>query len=109
MTEPVDLTNLREMIGGDAEVEQELFAVFITSSDECLGILKANTGDDADNEWRTQSHAWKGMSLNLGATHLAELCARGQLHDNYTEEQKKELLAEMEAEYIKVKTFLNLS
>lgn len=109
MTDPVDLTNLRDMIGGDKEVEQELFAVFITSSDECIGTLKNNISEATDDEWRAQSHAWKGMSLNLGANHLADLCEKGQLHDNFTEEDKKALLAEMEEEYAKVKTFLNLS
>lgn len=107
MSDPVNLDNLREMIGGDKEVEKELFNVFLTSSEECISALKEATGDDADATWREQAHAWKGMALNLGADKLSEICSSGQNHDGLDEAGKKALLDEMLAEYEKVKTFLD--
>lgn len=107
MTEPVNLTNLREMIGGDPDVEQELFAVFLSSSDDCLEKLKKNTSEETDEAWRAQAHAWKGMCLNLGADPLSKLCAEAQLHDNIGEIGKTELIAKLEKEYNDVKIYLN--
>lgn len=106
MTEPVNLENLREMTGGDPALENELFGVYLQASDDCLKALKDSTGGGKEEIWRTQAHAWKGMSLNLGAEALGSLCAQAQTNHTQAEAQKKDLLAQMEAEYEKVKAFL---
>jgi len=97
------------MIGGDPDVEKELLGIFLESSEECLTALRQNTSNDADKEWRDQAHAWKGMSLNLGAENLGKLCAAAQLHEGWSEDVKKEKLAEIEREYDLVKAFLSQS
>lgn len=106
MTNPVNLENLREMTGGDRSLEKELFDVYITSAEECLKGLKANIGPGAEEAWRTQAHAWKGMSLNLGAEALGKLCAEAQMNHTAPTEQKQQLLAVVEEEYAKVKAYL---
>ncbi|MGE0109697.1 MAG: Hpt domain-containing protein [Bdellovibrionales bacterium] len=106
MTDPVNLENLREMTGGDADLEKELFSVYLTSSEDCLTALRNSTGTGQEEEWRTQAHAWKGMSLNLGAQELGSLCATAQMEHLVPEEKKKEMLAAIEAAYEKVKAFL---
>jgi len=88
MTNPVTLDNLREMTGGDKALEKELFDVYITSCETCLSALKAATESGKEEEWRTQAHAWKGMSLNLGAETLGNLCAQAQI-DNLAPTEKK--------------------
>ena len=94
------------MIGNDPEVEKELIEIFYESSEECLTALKANLTDETDEEFRTQSHAWKGMALNLGANELGRLCENGQRHEGMDEAGKTALVGEMEAEYNKVKDYL---
>ncbi|MFA6280482.1 MAG: Hpt domain-containing protein [Bdellovibrionales bacterium] len=106
MTDSVNLENLREMTGGDKDLEKELFDVFITSSDDCLNSLKANLDAGNEETWRTQAHAWKGMSLNLGAGTLGTLCAEAQMNHIAPQDEKEKLLAAIEAEYEKVKTYL---
>lgn len=106
MSESVNLDNLREMTSNDKELEKELFAVYLDASEKCLQALRTNTGAGQEETWRTQAHAWKGMSLNLGAEPLGKLCAEAQMNHTVPEEQKKQMLAAIEAEYAKVKDFL---
>ena len=106
MTEPVNLENLREMTGGDTALEKELFEVYLSSSDDCLKNLKINQGAGQEETWRTQAHAWKGMSLNLGAEALGKLCAEAQMNHTASPEEKAIMLTAIEAEYEAVKAFL---
>ena len=106
MTHPVTLDNLREMTGGDPSLEKELFEVYLSSSEECLKGLKLNNAPGKDEEWRTQAHAWKGMSLNLGAETLGKLCAEAQMNHLAPTEQKTAMLNAIEEEYARVKDFL---
>jgi histidine phosphotransfer protein HptB len=106
MTETVNLDNLREMTGGDKDLEKELFSVYLTSSEECLNVLRSTLAAGQEESWRTQAHAWKGMSLNLGAETLGHLCAEAQTNHLALSEDKAKMLAGIEAEYEKVKEFL---
>lgn len=104
---PVSLDNLREMTGGDPGLEKELFGVFITSAEDCLKGLKANAGAGQEDAWRSHAHAWKGMSLNLGAEKLGKLCADAQFGFQEPPEKKAEWLKEIEAEFDRVKVYLS--
>jgi len=106
MTESVNLSNLHEMTGNDPAIEKELFEVYLSSSEDCLKALRENSGAGQEETWRTQAHAWKGMSLNLGAEPLGKLCAEAQMNHMAPPEKKAALLAAIEAEYVKVKAFL---
>lgn len=106
MSESVNLENLHEMTGGDKDLEKELFEVYLSSADKCLESLRANTANGNEEVWRTQAHAWKGMSLNLGAEALGKLCAEAQMNHTAPQEEKAKMLASIEAEYEKVKEFL---
>lgn len=106
MTDPVNLDNLREMTGGDQALEKELFDVYLASSETCLDALRKNQGVGNEETWRTQAHAWKGMSLNLGADNLGKLCAEAQMNHTAPPEKKAEMLAAIEAEYAAVKAYL---
>ena len=106
MTGPVNLDNLREMTGGDETVERELFNVFLDSSNKCLTALQASTTAGQEETWQTEAHAWKGMSLNLGAEKLGELCACAQMNNRASPEEKARMLNEISQEYDKVKQYL---
>ena len=87
-------------------MEKELFAVFLESAQDCLAALKANTSDAAREAWRSQAHAFKGISYNLGAEPLGDLCREAQDNPAMTVEEKTALLAKIEAEYKSVQEFL---
>lgn len=106
MTDPVNLDNLREMTGGDKDLEKELFEVYVASSEDCLKALETSQGAGQEETWRTQAHAWKGMSLNLGAEPLGKLCAEAQIHHLAPPEEKAKMLAAIQAEYESVKAYL---
>jgi HPt (histidine-containing phosphotransfer) domain-containing protein len=106
MTMPVNLSNLRDMTGGDSELEKELFQVFIESSEECLKHLQACCKAEAEEEWRKQAHAWKGMSFNLGADQLGDLCKDAQERHTAAVSEKMQMLSELQEQYKQVKQYL---
>ena len=103
---PVSLDNVREMLGNDPAREKELFQIFIDSAEESLEAMRKSCGVGAEEIWRTKAHAMKGMSLNLGATKLGEACALAQQSNTAPPDVKEKLLADIHAEYAKVKEFL---
>lgn len=105
MTNPVDLTNLREMTGGDTEIEKQLFEVFISSSIECIENMKKSVVEN--NElWRKNAHALKGTAFNLGANPLGELCKTAQEKFASGQSEKQLMLNQIEEEFGKVKSFI---
>jgi len=106
MTTPVDLTNLREMTGNDAEMEKALFEEFYSSFETGIATLQKNTTASAANTWRQEVHALKGIALNLGAIKLGELCKQAQDSFSSDEADKNKMLQHIQAEYAQVKVFL---
>jgi HPt (histidine-containing phosphotransfer) domain-containing protein len=106
MQEPVNLTNLRSMIDGDAEMEKALFEEFFSSFAAGIEALQANCTNSDTEAWRKEAHALKGVALNLGAQNLGNLCKNGQ--DSYlgNAQTKEKILGDIREEYTKVKAFL---
>ena len=102
----IDLTNLREMTGGDAELERELFAEFILSFEKGIRSLqKCNEMDGAEG-WRAEAHALKGIALNLGAQQLGALCKKAQDNHLAGKEVRQVMLTDIQSEYEVVKPLL---
>ncbi|MFZ4540973.1 MAG: Hpt domain-containing protein [Rickettsiales bacterium] len=102
----VDLTNLREMTDGDTELERNLFAEFMRSFEDCLTKLQASVDEAGQEVWRSNAHAMKGISYNLGATPLGDLCKKAQEEHQSPTSTKDSLLNSIMVEYEKVKDFL---
>ncbi len=106
--ECVDLSNLREAIGQDPDLERELFEEFITSSAALCAELEKHCKGESDNEaWRSAAHAMKGISANLGAGPLATLCKKGQEGFEQSQSSKMDMLAEIKEEHKRVLDYLN--
>ena len=106
--QPVNLANFREAIDHDKELEEELFAEFVRSSEEQLAILKQHLEDQGDAlVWKNAAHAMKSTSGSLGAMGLADICARAQVECDADVAHKAALYDEVEAEYQRVKAFLD--
>lgn len=105
MNDPVDFDRLNEMTGGLSAVQAELFLLYRQGSDGCLRKMRGCLDGKYSELWRRQAHTWKGMSLNLGASRLADLCGQALYLAEAGCGEKKALLAEIEAEYERVKAW----
>lgn len=103
MTISLDLSNLREALDGDAELEKELFKEFIESSQELIEKLSAvKSNYEQHEEWRIAAHALKGISQNLGAFKLGEFCKNAQEQAQAPQEEKSEIFNKILNEHQKV-------
>jgi HPt (histidine-containing phosphotransfer) domain-containing protein len=98
----LDFSNLRRITGGNAMVESELFQIFLESAHECLTFLREACDSNDEGVWRTQAHAFKGISFSIGADDLGRLCKEAQ--ENYIRplEYKRAMLARIEKEFSEV-------
>jgi HPt (histidine-containing phosphotransfer) domain-containing protein len=106
MSTPVDLTNIHSITEGDRAMEKELFEQFFKSFDEAFGLLESACGQKENAAWRSNAHALKGISLNVGGTELGRLCTQAQESYLAPPDEKKAILESIRAEYIDVRTFL---
>ncbi len=104
--QPVDLTNLREMIDGDTELEQALFEEFYNAGGECLAALEASLTATDSEAWRRNAHIFKGIAFNLGANALGDLCKKGQEEYSAPDTEKMVLLASIKTSFAQVKDYL---
>lgn len=106
MSNPVDLTNLRTITDGDQDMEKALFEEFFSSFEAGMEKLSASREISATDAWKKAAHTLKGMSLNLGAKLLGELCKKAEADGLVPAEAKDELLQAIRAEYGCVRQFL---
>lgn len=106
MQKPVDLTNLRDITDGDSSFEKLLFDEFISSAETTIQELHAACLEQEQVLWHEKTHALKGISYNLGAFTLGDLCQTGQESDLANIKQKAIILDEIIKEYDRVKAQL---
>jgi hypothetical protein len=106
MMEPVDLTNLRDMIDDDRVMEKLLFEEFLRSCEVGIGALEAHLHTEDAEAWRKEAHALKGIALNLGAAELGGLFLQAQDDFSANAEAKNRLLQTIRIEYRRVEDFL---
>ncbi|MFA5040212.1 MAG: ATP-binding protein [Bdellovibrionales bacterium] len=105
-TPPVDLTMLRTLTGGDAEVEKELMKTFVDQSDKNLNALKEYCSANGEcKPWMEAAHMLKGGSGSIGAEELRHFCSDAQLYSGDSA-GRHALLEKIEKEYARVKEHL---
>lgn len=103
----LDLTGLREMTGGDIELERALFSEFLRAGEGFVQLLNASCDDAQAEQWRKTAHAFKGVAFNLGAMKLGELCTKAQSEFGANMQSKHRLLDEITKAYRNVTTQLD--
>jgi HPt (histidine-containing phosphotransfer) domain-containing protein len=98
----VDLSELREITGGDPEVESEYFQIFFDSAALCMQKLSASTEAGHNQEWERAAHGFKGISLGLGALRLGELCVAAMNDFAAAPEAKAKMLVAIGQELARV-------
>lgn len=103
MDPSVDINNLRDITGGDTALENELFSVFLESAAECMAGLQTACARSDEIAWRNAAHAFKGISLNLGAMPLSALCKNAQDSYQTSLSEKQAMLAMIQSELERVR------
>lgn len=106
MQQPVDLTNVRDMIGDDPETEAVLFTEFIRAADEGLAHLAESIPVGDHEKWRKTAHMLKGIAYNIGAYALGDLCKLAQEGANISASEKQHVSSLIRNEYSGVKRYL---
>jgi HPt (histidine-containing phosphotransfer) domain-containing protein len=106
MKPAVDLANLIEMIGDDPNMQKDLFAEFMRAFESGYADMQKNSATGGEEIWRTQAHALKGISFNLGAMELGGLCKTAQDSKEAPSAEKQSQLSAIGNEYRLVKEFL---
>ncbi|MDD3288945.1 MAG: Hpt domain-containing protein [Alphaproteobacteria bacterium] len=104
--ESLDLSNLREITGGDVELERELFLVFIKCGEESIATLSGMCADGDSPDWKEHSHSLKGEAANLGAVRLATICQASQMACAATADEKRAILEKIKQEWTIVVGYL---
>ncbi len=71
-----DITHLREMTDGDAELEAELMQYFDSTIERTSQRL---THTDIA-EWKSALHELRGAAMSIGAQKLGAYCQEGESH-----------------------------
>ena len=74
----MDLVHLRSFTDGDAQLEQELGALYLATADLYLARMAAALEGHGGGDWSSAAHALKGASANLGARRVAALAAAAE-------------------------------
>lgn len=101
------LAELRDVMEDEFDI---LIQTYITDSSERIEALhQALTGDDQDAFAKT-AHSFKGSSINIGACRLGDLCLTAeQIGREGRLEEARQLLPELEAEFITVRQLMEES
>ena len=73
----LDLEHLGQYTAGEPVLEAELFALFSTQVENCVGQMEAAASGDS---WMAAAHTLKGASRGVGAMDLADACAHAEQH-----------------------------
>lgn len=94
----INLNHIREISGGDTDLEKSLVHAFLSQSDENILTMGAAMAGSNLDDWHKAAHMMKGGALGVGAETLAHLCNTAQHFKGSTDEQS-ELFLKIHTEY----------
>jgi HPt (histidine-containing phosphotransfer) domain-containing protein len=97
---PIDLTHLGLFTAGDAALEGELLALFLSNA---AGYLARLTAAPDAQAWREASHGLKGSALGVGAARVAALAGAAERHGQG--DAGRALLVQLEDALAEVRAF----
>ncbi len=69
------IEELKEITGGDLEFLHELINAYILQAEEILGAFDPSIKDDGLSKLKFNLHSLKGISYNVGASYIGDLCS----------------------------------
>jgi len=113
---PMDLSHLRELVGGDEEVMGEILDLFMEDAPRQIAALGEAITQGNWEEARRLAHTLKGSASNVGAEPLRQAawsleqhsrCESGEASDEASDVAPAELLSRCVAEMSRVVGYLN--
>jgi PAS domain S-box-containing protein len=103
----INIEHLELFTEGDLNQEKMLADVFLKVGLSSLDIMQAHIkGEKTDADWNNAAHKIKGSSAQIGADSLSALCLNAEKGaPGLSLEEKRTILAEIEASFGKVKDF----
>ena len=103
------LNNLLEAVGGDGEFLAELLETFYADTPQQFATMHHALSDSNSEEFRRAAHSLKSNSANFGANELSEQAKNLEEMGKSGElDQAETSLMDAEAEYVKVKSALEM-
>ena len=107
MSSPVDMKHLQEITGGEKDFEREITELFLKDTGKHLSGLKRAIDEGNASALEREAHTVKGAGLNMGADKFGELAlALEKKGRSGSFEDAQDMLTELEAEFQRVKLFL---
>ena len=110
MSSPVDMRHLQKIAGGEMDFEREITELFLKDTGKHLSGLKRAIDEGNASALEREAHTVKGAGLNMGAEKFGELAmALEKKGRSGSLEDAQNMLIELEAEFQRVKLFLERS
>lgn len=107
-TAPLDLSNLREILGDDTESLREILMLFVGMRETILKNFGAAISRCEKKELLAGAHQLKGTARNIGAFRLAELAAALEHAAGEEDWEKARLIyRQVEEASLEVKQFID--
>lgn len=106
LKQAIDLEFFRGIVGDDTEFEQELFAIFLKSTEENIAKMKKALTANDNNLWYGASHALKGSAAAVGAFDLSKALETAQESSKADDSTKNKILKNIEEELKTVVDFI---
>lgn len=103
---PVNLDNLISNSQGDETFVKEMIVLFIEQATEQISKMKEVCNEENSKDWIEISHALKGTAGAVGAEAMRLKCAEAQKASNASILERKNLIEEIEQEFLTAKNHL---
>jgi two-component system, sensor histidine kinase and response regulator len=106
-SDPVEIPRLKEISGGDPEIEGELIQLFLQSMEKHLRALASAARTEDREGLQREAHAVKGVSGNMGARKMQEMVERLEGICAGTDLARVAvILASLDAEFARARVYL---
>ena len=105
MTPPIDMSRV-ELIAETFEEQAEILQLFFRLSNELTQSMTYARRDEEFLQWKNAAHSLKGSAANLGMANLEGACLQAEQANDWTYNQRSELLSHIRAELQRIQTYI---
>ncbi|MEE9312945.1 MAG: Hpt domain-containing protein [Planctomycetota bacterium] len=105
--EPLNIGQLKDMVGDDDDLIRELLDTFLTSGRETMEELSSALNAHDIGEIKMKAHSLKGASANFGASRIQAICSDMESAANQNQiETAPEMFEDLKVKFKDVEEFI---
>ena len=105
--EPLNINQLKDMVGDDDDLIRELLDTFLTSGRETMQELSSALDANDVGEIKMKAHSLKGASANFGASRIQAICSDMESAANQNQiETTPEMFEDLKVKFKDVEEFI---